>query len=124
MKSDKTYTVLITTKTPVKISLWQHVVTVLVCLLILLTVLNILIPYYRKQIYLTDYTTIKYYNEVIAETARILISLRGLNFYAAMRGPDDPHLPFYATQLNLQAIDITSKITTISSVMTDIWQAY
>jgi hypothetical protein len=121
MKIDKKYVALITTKTPAKIKFWRHFVTVIVCLLIILVILNILIPYYRKQIYLNDYVIVKYYNEVIAETARILISLRGLNFYAAMYGPNDAHLPYYAKQLNLQAIDITSKITTISSVMTDVW---
>ncbi len=61
---------------------------------------------------------------MIAETARILITLRGLNFFAAIDGVDDPHLPFYKNQLDIQALDIASKITKLSTVMTDKGQAY
>ena len=57
-------------------------------------------------------------------TPQIMVSMRGLNFYAATVGVNDAHLPFYVTQLGSQSIDIANKLAAISSVMTQEWQAY
>ncbi len=74
--------------------------------------------------YESNYTTIQYFNQLVAMTPRIMVSMRGLNFYSNTVGPNDAHNPYYVQQLGSQSVDIANKLAAISSVMTQEWVAY
>jgi hypothetical protein len=56
--------------------------------------------------------------------AKTIISLQSYNYYVAVFGADDAHVPSFQAQLQNQQEIISNTLSKISGLMTDTWEAY